>query len=102
MFAGCSALHDVVIPKGLKRISSSAFDGCTSLRVLDLPETLTWLDNNLFNGCNLDALIIRGQISTIFRYTFKDLNETAVIYALVSQRSKRCMAARCYPCHNIG
>ena len=97
MFSGCSALRDVIIPKGVKRISSSAFHDCTSLRVLDLPETLTWLDNNLFNGCNLDALIIRGQISTIFRYTFKDLNETAVIYALDITKVKEVYGGKVLP-----
>ena len=80
MFSGCSSLKNVKIPKGVKRISSAAFYGCTSLKVLDLPKSITWLDQS-FMGCEFDALVIRGQISTIFQHTFKNMSEKSVIYA---------------------
>ena len=80
MFSGCSSLKNVIIPKGIKQIYSAAFKNCTSLKVLDLPTSITRLDQS-FMGCEFDALVIRGQISTIFQHTFKNMSEKSVIYA---------------------
>lgn len=51
--------ENVVIPDGIEKISSYAFDGCTSLVSITLPNSVTSIGSSAFTGCyNLNAVHI--------------------------------------------
>ena len=50
-FAGDTALDEVVLPAGLKRIGAAAFKG-SSLRRIYLPASLSYIAPDAFKGCS--------------------------------------------------
>lgn len=51
MFKNCSALEEIVIPEGVKRIGLEAFKNCTALKKVVIPSTVEVIANNAFEGC---------------------------------------------------
>lgn len=51
MFAGCTALHSISLPKSLQSINNYAFQDCEKLKTLSHLDSLISLGNNVFEGC---------------------------------------------------
>lgn len=51
MFKNCTSLVSMVIPEGVKNISSEAFYGCTKLKYVTLPQTVTSISADSFENC---------------------------------------------------
>lgn len=49
--AGCTALEEAALPKGLRYIGAKAFSGCAGLKTVHLPATLEEVDLKAFRGC---------------------------------------------------
>ncbi len=50
-FAGCTALHRVVLPKTLEYIPANMFDGCTALVTVEMPEATGRIGTSVFKNC---------------------------------------------------
>lgn len=68
-FAGCNKLSKIVLPRGLKRIGSKAFDGCSrlyELRVYD--REIPKLGSKVFNGVNQSSCHLYVPAATREKY----------------------------------
>ena len=66
-FIDCNQLQSVIVPEGVNQIEPGAFINCESLNSIDLPTTLEKIGHMVFYKCNFDTLIIP-------RNTFLDPN----------------------------
>ncbi len=65
-FAGCSALTEISIPKGVTKIGSSAFFNCSKLESVDISSSVTDIDDSAFSNCKIkNAKISAKHISSI-------------------------------------
>jgi hypothetical protein len=51
-FSSCTALKEVDLGAGLKKISDNAFYGCTALEEITLPASLTTIYEKIFAKCS--------------------------------------------------
>ncbi len=73
VFAGCSALTEIIIPEGVKELSSSLFQGCSSLAKITLPSTLETIGYNVFDGCSsLSAITLPDGLKSIGSGVFRN------------------------------
>ena len=49
--SGFNKVTEIILPDGLERIESSAFENCSSLKSLVIPESVTFYSSNILNGC---------------------------------------------------
>lgn len=62
---------DLIIPHGIKTISSYAFVHCSNLKSITIPEDITSIDNYAFRGCtNLTTVNIPNSVTSIGDYAF--------------------------------
>lgn len=58
-FESCSNLTHVSLPSSLKEIKSSTFEGCSNLVYIELPSGIKKIENSTFSNCSdLEAIII--------------------------------------------
>lgn len=50
-FSGCHSLKDLVVPDGVKRITSNMCNDCIELTDVVLPSTVNYIDGSSFKGC---------------------------------------------------
>lgn len=76
-----TGLASVVIPEGVKTLSSSVFSYCTSLQSVVLPNTLTNIGGSCFYWCrSLTNIVIPSSVNTINQWAFAYCNKlTGVI-----------------------
>ena len=94
LFASAEHLKEVVLPEGLKAISTSMFQAssvekvtipstvtsiaqnafyeCASLKTLELPEGLTTFANNVFKYSGLENITIPASVENLGEYTFQN------------------------------
>ncbi len=65
-----SNITKVVLPYGLKKISSKAFFGCTNLRYVDLPSTLEEIGENAFEETCIEETTIPRRMTVIEKSAF--------------------------------
>lgn len=59
MFANCSSLHDINLPKGTREVGNYAFAGCSSLQEIRLPEKVEKVGRMPFSHCTaLEKILI--------------------------------------------
>lgn len=74
----CGIGGDVVIPKGVKRIGSCAFEDCTSITGVTIPEGVTSIGRWAFANCkNLARLTLPNSLNNIRSLAFKGCHELA-------------------------
>lgn len=78
LFAGTAHLQKVVWPKGLRRISQTAFFQ-SGLKQADLPETLTEIGPGAFRSSQLTVCSLPKGIKTIGAAAFADCQQLAVL-----------------------
>ena len=70
-FKGCVNLTAVVMNEGVKTIYSEAFSGCKKLTSIYLPESVTSIGSSAFSGCSsLTSINIPESVTAISDYTF--------------------------------
>ena len=57
MFAGCTALENIVIPSTTSEIQGTAFENCSSLTRISIPESVKVIKANAFNKCSSNLYI---------------------------------------------
>mgnify|MGYP000907906530 CR=1 FL=1 len=61
----CNFLTKVVLPKNLTYIPSHMFDGCTALKEITLPEGIRKINERAFAGSGLEAIEISNSVKEI-------------------------------------
>lgn len=56
----CTALKEVILPKGLVSIGKSAFRECWTLTSIEIPETVTSIGKEAFDWCDSLASVSLG------------------------------------------
>ena len=85
----CKNLGSVRLSENLKYIPAYTFDKCENLHFLEIPESVSSLDESAFRWTAIETLVIRGTFSReLYRGTFMDMNEDAVIYVKKSEIEK--------------
>lgn len=70
-FYGSTAVTSVILPDSVIKIGSAAFDGCTSLVSAEIPESVTDIGDSAFFGCTaLKSLIIPPKVTHIGIHAF--------------------------------
>lgn len=76
--SNCSG--NVIVPKSVTRICSSAFNGNKKIKNITLPDTLLYIDFGAFRNCsNLAAIIIPNKVISIGDYAFEDCTSLKTI-----------------------
>lgn len=85
IFEGCTALQEVVLPDGTRRIPSSLFAGCATLSKVTIPDTVVSIDRYAFQNCaSLKRLELPPQIDTAsIKYLFDRGGDNLQIEELV-------------------
>lgn len=70
VFCGCK-LQSIILPEGIIRIGSSAFDECRNLKTAFIPESITVIETDAFFGDeNLQRIDLPNGLKTIESYAF--------------------------------
>ena len=70
-FVGFTNLEQVIIPKGIKKISSAAFQDCTSLSFVYIPNNITTIGSFAFMNCtSLESITLPSSVTEIDLYAF--------------------------------
>ena len=65
--------EEIIIPKGITHIHTSAFEGNTTLKSVHFPDSLVHIGNGAFNGCkNLRRIDFPANLEIIGKAAFKD------------------------------
>lgn len=72
MFAGMTALKNVVLPNTIKYVYHGAFMNCTSLEKVILPANLETLSSYVFRNNKLETLTIPASLKEAENYFFSD------------------------------
>lgn len=79
VFAGCTRIEAIKLPKGVKTIGNYAFFECSSLKAAVLPEGLTSIKSLAFQSCPLSlSFNLPSGLKTIAHGAFTYCNLTAV------------------------
>lgn len=78
-FAGCSDLHQVIMPSTLKELGDSAFAGCVSLRMIALPESLEQIGAYTFSDTGLKAVQIPKNVYWLGEGAFSNCRNLSTI-----------------------
>lgn len=71
---------DVVIPNGIRQISSGVFYNCTSLKSVTFPDSLTYIAVHAFEGCSgLTSVSLPNAVATIDNKAFAQCSELVTI-----------------------
>lgn len=73
-----SGLESIVIPEGIKSLSSATFRDCKDLKSIELPKSLLIIGSNAFSGCiSLPSIRIPDNVTTISNYAFSGCTSLA-------------------------
>ena len=71
-FCHSALLTDIILPKGVKTINTSAFDGCFALRSMNIPNGVTAIKAWAFNVCSsLESVFIPESVGIIEQGAFQ-------------------------------
>ena len=70
-FNGCTALEQVVLPKGLTDIGMGTFAFCDALATIDLPQSITSIGKGAFNSSGLTSITIPPAVVSIGEQAFQ-------------------------------
>ena len=71
-FHHSALLTDIILPKGVKTINTSAFDGCFALRSMNIPDGVTAIKAWAFNVCSsLESVFIPESVGIIEQGAFQ-------------------------------
>lgn len=85
-FKQCTALVDIVLPKGLEIVGKRAFAGCTSLETIIIPEGVTTIEDGAFEGCkNLKSVSLPSTLVNLGEGVF---NECSLLEKVTSKSEK--------------
>ena len=81
-FYGCSSLKEVIICEGVQSIGDWGFDGCSSLKEIKMPNSLTDIGEHAFYNCtSLENVMIPKGVISIGNWAFRgcsDLKEVTI------------------------
>ena len=81
VFAGCSALTEIIIPAGIKKLTGYTFYGCTSLSSIILPNSLEKIGKCSFDGCsNLETIKIGSGVTSVEWNAFANCEKLSDVY----------------------
>ena len=90
-----SLLHKVVMPQGLQRICSMAFDCCLKLRSADIPDNVTVIEDGAFSVCSrLRYVHLPEKLDTMGIYVF---SQSPFLRELTIPASLRYLEASYFP-----
>ncbi len=70
---------EVVIPDGVKKIGSSAFERCKNLKSITIPDSVTSIGESAFAECtNLKSIIIPDSVTSIGEDAFENCDNITV------------------------
>lgn len=78
-FLSGSPLSSLLLPDGLKKIGSGAFQGCNNLSVLEFPTGLQRIGDYAFSYCSIDSLRLPNGLATINSYAFSGCRELTYV-----------------------
>jgi hypothetical protein len=71
LYLNGKSMPELVIPQGITKINSAAFEGCTSIKSLVIPEGVLTIGQGAFFGCtNLTSVTVPQSLVTIEGYAF--------------------------------
>lgn len=79
-FRGCQYLKNIILPDGLKTISSYCFRDCVGLNTIELPRTIETIGNYAFYNCSgVDTFVTKTVVapSTSSENVFKYMGQNA-------------------------
>lgn len=80
-------LESIILPSGIKKISSRAFRNCSSLPFILLPAGLETISDEAFQNCSsLERMDIPDTVTTIYAYAFVGVPSNMVIYCNVTEK----------------
>lgn len=80
-FQGCSNLKKITISDSVKEIDGYVFDNCSSLEEVVLPNGLIQIASGMFNGCkSLKKVIIPESVTKIEEFSFSNCTSLQEIY----------------------
>ena len=72
LFALCSRLENLEIPKTVDTIESSAFQGCSNLKFVILYDSIKIIGDESFRDSGLEAITIPKSVYYLGRHAFRD------------------------------
>lgn len=79
-FYHSALLTDIILPKGVKTINTSAFDGCFALRSMNIPNGVTAIKAWAFNVCSsLESVFIPESVGIIEQGAFQMCGKLATV-----------------------
>ena len=60
VYASCTSLPSIALPKSLTSLSMSVFEGCTSLTSINIPDAVTTMGHACFMGCTALTTVTLG------------------------------------------
>lgn len=79
-FQSCTSLTEIEIPDSVVYIGEGAFSGCTALKTVYLSDNLKELPNKLFNGCTeLITVNIPQNLQRIHTNTFNGCSQLKIV-----------------------
>ncbi len=81
MFAGCTALREIILHDGTEVIPTGFLSGCTALTSVEIPDSVTTINNQAFKETGIVSLEIPENVETLGRSVWHNCNslETVVI-----------------------
>lgn len=75
-----TAFGSVVLPEGLTKIASNAFDDCYYLESVNIPTEITRIENNTFSDCrSLQSIVLPEKVTHIGSYAFDGCSALASV-----------------------
>lgn len=65
IFANCTSLQTVLLPKGLESIADRTFSDCTSLKNITIPNSLQYVGNRAFDNVGITSLTLGENMKAI-------------------------------------
>ena len=70
-FYRCGNLNTIILPDGLEKIGSGAFNYCSTLSTVAIPNSVNFIGYNSFANCSsLQSITIPGSVQTIYDQAF--------------------------------
>ncbi len=77
-FRSPSPIH-VVLPDGMKKVDSGAFEGCRNLLSVSIPNSVTEIDANAFAGTGLQSVTIPDGVTRIQNNAFSSCEDLVTV-----------------------
>ena len=98
-FSQCKSLAEVILPTGLKTLTTGLFHTCPALESISLPSTLTSISNMAFCKSGLKSITVPKSVESIGESAFEDCTalESVVINGVKELKQytlRRCTALK--------